>query len=424
MAQNYQSRFLETIGIEIESEIIDRQSITNATVLRFGKGETKLPFQISRDASTESVLDYITFTNNQKKYLQINTHNSLYKKYMRPSNTSTGGYELILNPMTLQQLQPVLYKMENALQDVGDSVTDRSAIHFHIGFAHNLRYMKKLLAVCLKLDPLFYRLGGFGRTFRGYSNLAAYARPLLNSAAVPLTGPVRETGGFAPPRVAEWDDDEEHHDEFEEEEEREMARRNTGYVQAINPLGALTAKTTDGFWSNFSVHPSITGMPKYHPSRYVGCNFYAILAHGTMEFRHFNQVIDAELIFTTAKFLRAVVDMSVELKKPELVWFNPMPPEKEIGMDDVAEIMWNLRRLFAEHDIVDSPTEGEIDYLTNVIESSHFVEIPQIPVLTHNREFYLPENLAIGLKKVANPLKPSHVDIHTIGFSSILPGDF
>lgn len=425
MAQNYSSRYLETVGLEIESEIIDRNTITSLAAAKFDRMGMKMPFQVSRDASTESIIDFVAFRSNQSRYFQINTHTKLYQKLLRPANHNTGGYELIFNPLTIAELKPAVYRLENILQELGDSVTDRSAIHFHIGFAHNLKLMKRILQVCLKVDPLLFRLGGFGRTFRGKSNMAAYARPLMNSVAVPLTGPIRLDGrrrDIEPPRF-NTDDDEERH---EDDEPFVSPRRNSGgFVQSINPLGALAAENTDAFWANFSVHPNILGIPKYHPSRYTGCNLYAILAHGTMEFRHFNQVIDGQMIYTTGKFLRALVDLSTELRKSELAWFSPTPPENEISMDDVAEIMWQLRRFFEEKEIVDSPTEDEMDYLTQVMDSSHFASLPETPVLTHVKDFSLPENLAIGLKKVDKPLRPAHVDIHNIRelYSSILPGD-
>lgn len=424
MSQNYASRFLETIGIEIESEILDRNSLVNLSVNKFDRLGIKMPYQVSRDASTESIIDYIAFRSNQRTYFQVNTHNKLYQKLLRPVNHSTGGYELIFNPLTLAELKPAIYRLENILQELGDSVTNRSAIHFHIGFAHNLRLMKKVLSVCLKIDPLLFRLGGFGRTFRGKSNLAAYARPLMNSCAVPLSGEIRLDGQRrnAVPVQPEFDDEDEENDSEDIEEEVFVPRRSsTEFVQVINPMGALAAETTDSFWANFGVFPSILGIPKYHPSRYTGCNLYAILAHGTMEFRHFNQVLDGQLIFTTAKFLRAIVELSTELRKSELAYFSPTAPENEISMDDVSEIMWQLGRYFAEKDVTDAPTEAEMDYLTRIMDNSHFESLPKIPVLTHIRDFSLPENLAIGLKRVENPLKPSHVDIHTIKVSSILP---
>jgi hypothetical protein len=242
-------------------------------------------------------------------------------------------------------------------------------------------------------------LGGMGRTYRGNKNLSAYARPLTNSAAVPLGSEIRIVDGERSSRNGE---------------------RERGYVCVINPQAALEAKTTADFWKNFGVYPSLLGINKYHPARYSGCNFYAILMHGTMEFRHFNQSFDSDLIYTIAKFLRATVEMSTLLKKNDIVEFNTENGSRPVSYDKAEETLWLVDKYCRIYEVDDIPTKEEYELLMDTIVKSTYEPIPETAVKSHNRDFTIPANLVGSLISVKNPLENCQTDIHTIQYSTIL----
>lgn len=417
-------QFLDTAGIELEGEGKSRGEITDLLVSRLGGVYGgNFPFTITRDASTESNVNNVRVQGGMREYLKIYTHNRLHQELISRENISQYGYEIVVNPLEMSELKKAVTLITNVLVGAGDFTTPRSAVHFHIGFAHNVRLMKKLLAVCLKIDPFLFRLGGMGRQFRGSTNLAAYARPLTNSVAVPVGRAVRtaeEIRAEQRPRFRISPDEMDSHNEDDREPVRESERVPTRFVQVINPMAALQAKSVNEFWANFGVFPAITGLNKYHPVRYTGCNFYAILMHGTMEFRHFNQSLDADLIFAIAKFLRATVEMSTMLKKQDLLDFGPEDGNQEITMESAQELLWLLDRYFHVHEVNDIPTAYEYKLLMETMEASSFIPLPETPVRTHNQEFTIPENLVGNLLPVKSPLKPANTDIHNIRYSTIL----
>lgn len=398
MPMNFNGEYLSTIGIEMESEILNRSRVTD-TLNGLGRYYGGVPpFSVTRDASSENMVELIRMENSLT-HIPIYTHNKLFQKFFSRNNPQSYGYELVINPTPITELKPLLARITNSLISMGDSTTPRSAVHFHVGFAHNVKLMRKLLQVCLKIDPLLYMMGGMGRTYRGNKNLSAYARPLTNSAAVPLGSEMRMIDG---------------------ERLRSNRENAVGFVRVINPQAALEAKTTADFWKNFGVYPSLLGINKYHPARYSGCNFYAILMHGTMEFRHFNQSFDYELIYTIAKFLRATVEMSTLLKKNDLVEFSTEDGSKPLSYGKAEEILWIIDKYCRMYEVDDLPSKEEYDLLMENITKSTYEPIPQNAVKTHNREFTIPANLVGNLLEVKSPLENCQTDIHNIQVSTIL----
>lgn len=418
MPLSLDAQYLDTIGMEFESLGLNKSMLSDYLATNLSKYYPKaLPFQITRDASVESMVELKRLAN-ARRVISLFTHSKFFQSYCSGDNRNAWGYELVTLPQSIEELAPLIYRLTNAMENQGDFSSERCAVHYHVGFAHNLRLMKKLLAVCLTIDPLLFRLGGMGGLHRGHSNLNAYARPLLNAPAVPVmnTGIDSNRDDDEP-----WDEDNNHEDD--EERLEPIGRRNssnTTYVQLINAQEALQATTTNQFWANFGVFPNTMGLSKYHPVRYVGCNFYAIPMHGTMEFRHFNQSFNPGLLVAIAKLLRATVEMSTLLTKSEVVEFTPRNPNVELSVDSAQEIMDLLYKFFIQKEIENIPTDSEVQLLMETIEKSSFKELPIIPVRTHNNEFRIPSNLVGKLAVVKNPLMPKQVDIHTIKYSTIL----
>lgn len=434
---NLSGQFLGTIGMEYESIFLDTRSV-NQLLLgrildRFGRADL---LSITRDASTESYAEY--FRTGGSKNLPIYKHTKSLKRFSQYNNVEDyqKGFELIINPIEVQKLEPLLFTIFEVLTNAGDYTSERASVHFHVGFGNNLRIMKNLLKICLHLDPVLYRLGGMGGIFRGHSNNAAYARPLLNSCVVPISNSLGRRRNRIPAverdsNVAlRWRNSSAEDTtsigntpstfssvEFSEQLISDMSQTDeVRFARIINPEKALFTNTVSDFWECFGVTPEINGLPKYHPSRYSGCNFYAIPAHGTFEFRHFNQSMDYRLLTAISKFLRCTVELSTVIGKSEIERFQPQECNSEISIEDSANSVEMLMSFFQEKELDDIPSANDIEMILGTIEESSFSKLSKIPVRTHIRDFSIPSEVVerAELEIVGKSSKPEQIDIHNI----------
>lgn len=417
MPQGFYGQFLGTIGAEFEGIGLPRESVASDVLGKLAGqiGDEFRNINLTRDASTEFNMDY----------LRVGTKNLKVSLHTRPTKRLKGfvgshvtmGYELFTNPLTIPQMERLVYPLLFNLQGAGDFISARAATHFHVGFANNLRLLKNMLRISLMLDPVLYRLGGMGGKFRGFSNLAAYARPLMNSAAVPISHR-RSFRNAVPPSANVSSDGFLSANSTEELEEHSSERIR--YASVINPIKALEAMTVEEFWLCFGVICS-QGAAKYHPARYSGTNFIAIPHHGTIEFRHFNQSHDPRLIMAIAKFLRGVVEMSTLLSKSEASKFEIVNPNHEISASDGADIMTRLLALCQEREVEDLPTDYDMEIILETLQQSSFEALPETPVKTHIRDFTLGIDVVeiAKLAKWEKVLEPKQVDIHNIDVQSI-----
>ena len=398
--------YLSTVGIELESLAFSRDKLFEILNSKMPVEMGRNMLSITHDASSEVKADYLRMGRNG---ISISQHTPVATKLNSyGTNTYISGYELITIPLEIPGMQELIYKATKVLELHGDFTSVRASTHFHTGFTNNLRVMKNMLRIALTLDPVMFRLGGMGGTFRGKSNLSAYARPLLNSVCVryPYDSP-------------EMESEEEEDEENVDFKPPEILHGN--FAQIINPLAALEAKTQDVFWSCFGVnYPG--GMDKYHPSRYTASNFYSILAHGTMEFRHCNQSLDGFLIMAIAKFLRATVELSTVLDRKELSWFEPINSSVEIPVGDAFEIVTKILSMAKDKELDFLPSKREEQIIFDTIAESRFEPLPRMPVLCHIKEFKLSKSVADKgkLKLFKNVFSPKQTDIHNITLSSIL----
>jgi hypothetical protein len=425
--------FLDTVGIELEGIGLSRGYVQDILLpdlyRRLPEGRL---VNLTRDASTELSVEGMS-TN--LGTLQISTHTKEARKLrsMGRGNNTIFGYELYTSPMTIPEMEKLMYPLVFSLVQAGDFVSDRASTHYHVGFANNLSMMKKALRVCLNLDPVLLRLGGMGRRFRGHSNLAAYARPLMKAAAV-MIGPGRsmtDTSQDIARRIARLGSDigrpipvRENTTLTDEELEAIVvgggARREKSagkYAEIINPIAALDATSLQQFWASFGVifKPG-GGTDKYHPARYTSINFYAIPQHGTLEFRHFNQSQNPQLIISVGKFVRASVEMAVNLNKAEVEYFHPVPSEEEISLSDATDIVYSIIRMCHDKEVENIPTDNEVALILETIGQSSFVALPATPVITHIRDKFVTEDIVqLGQLNIVKKVLPSkHIDIHNI----------
>lgn len=399
---NWEGLFLDSVGLEIESIFLNKDSIAEPVISAVQKVfGTKRVLNITRDASTEFVAEMLRVEGARSRvYISTHTDISNNVRGTGQGNTVTFGYELFTNPLTIPDMESLIFPLIYSLISIGDSTSRRAATHVHVGFAQNLRLMKRLLRLSLTLDPVLFRLAGMGGVFRGYSNLAAYARPLLNSVAVRLSS----------------DRDQELSLFGRNDNSSRIIRKNVEpkYVRIINPLKALEATNLEDFWASFGV--SRGNLTKYHPARYTATNLFSILAHGTIEYRHFNNSLDPHLILSIIKFLRSFVDLSTSISKEELNQFEIINPNVEISLSDGVEIITRFYNLFNKYDIEYVPNSYQMETLISTLGKSKFIPLPETPVLTHIRDFYMTPSLAErgGLISIPEVLDPEYVDIHNI----------
>lgn len=387
----FYGEFLDTVGMEYEGIGLSKKFMESQFLshLQNYYPEVSRKITITRDASTEFRASAINYGGNLI-WLSDHTREASNDYFSgRKVTSDVMGYEIITHPLTIPDLERLMYPLITSVVQFGDFISDRAAIHFHVGFCNNLRFLKNILAVGLYIDPVLFRLGGMGRTFRGKINNSAYARPLLNSVAAYT--PTTKDGNF---------------------------------VRAINPKAALEAKTMEEFWSCFGVKYGLGGVGKYHPSRYCGLNFYSIPQHGTIEWRHTNQTHDVYMLMAIGKFLRGITELSVYMNPREVARLDIVPSNDEISASDGLQILTHLYTLCREKDLQNLPSEEEFADICSLFEKSHFQKIDETPVLTHLTS----ENSNVISREIAERGKleyfkkvipPNHVDIHTIGYISL-----
>ena len=392
MAGSFAGELYSTIGVEFEGIGLEKESFIPRELLRYlqlNYGDVGKWLNVTHDASTEF---YASTVRTPLGGILVSKHTpemeDMFSQYIVQSQVM--GYELVTHPLTIARLESLMYPMVTSLQNLGDFISDRAALHFHVGCGNNLRILKALLRISLMVDPVLFRLGGMGRTFRGHMNHAAYARPLLHSIAVNVS----------------------------------TSNSANRYAKIINPLAALEANSMEEFWGAFGVKYRYGGgSQKYHPSRYCGINFYSIPQHGTLEFRHFNQTHNVPLIMSIAKFVRGLVELGSMITKGEMHKFEIVPSDVEISMSDASMIVEKLIGLCHDKEVEDLPSDYELELMMKVLSESHFEKLPEMPVLTHIHDDTATlsmEAVNLGrLETFAKVLPSQYVDIHTISYRSI-----
>jgi hypothetical protein len=155
--------------------------------------------------------------------------------------------------------------------------------------------------------------------------------------------------------------------------------------------------------------------------RYSGINFFAMPAHGTVEFRHANYTRNPALIVAMAKFLRASTEVAALMTKSEVFKFDVINPNEEVSTSDGIQVLSMILEMAREKEVDDLPDDAEMGLLFDTLETSSFLPLPETPVKTHIRDYAISPSLAtLGkLVTVKKPLEPNQVDIHTINTYSI-----
>jgi hypothetical protein len=378
---NVNGQVLDTIGIELESIALSRD--TAGRILGKLPGGLGSNFKVTRDGSSEMNVYNISM-NNRNVMINAHTRESeqlLDGKY--PQNTV--GYELISIPMDIDTTEKALHALLPSLECNGDFISERCATHIHVGAMKNLRFLKNALKLGLWFDEVFYSLANMGQDkFRGYSNNAIYARPLVN-------GP-----------YFKYDRD---------------------YYQVVNWKKALESDDLYEFFCAYGTNINGGELHKYHPGRYFSVNLYSIPRIGTIEFRHFNQSFNPGLVSSIAKLCQLFTEIAIKSGEKEL---------KNLDVGDVFTLESPSHYLEKLYKLIDMGNRLDCDYnlgkedipqLERIIYKYKGIGIKDVPVLTHCRDFTVPaECIRDGELQHAKtkPIPAGQVDIHNIKYQSII----
>jgi hypothetical protein len=379
---NTSGQVLDTVGIELESLGLTRDRVARILGnLINGLGNN---FSVHRDGSSEMNAYHVAL-GNEKNAVFVNSHTEAAKDlFGRNGNLVTTGYELISSPLDISTAEETLYALLPTLEYSGDFISERCATHIHVGAMKNLGFCKNALKLGLWFDEVFYSLAHMdGDKFRGYSNNAIYARPIVN-------GPY-----------------------FQYER---------GYYQVLNWERALEADDLYEFFAAYGVNIE-SELPKYHPGRYFSINLYSIPRIGTLEFRHFNQTFNPVLVSAIAKLTQLFVEVAMKVRFKDLKNFEPADVFQLRSPSHYITKLNHLLDLGKELDCEYFLEDYEFIELQRVIYSYNGIGVENVEVYTHCTDFNIGRNLINdgGLKKSRNkPIKDGHVDIHNIKWQSII----
>lgn len=383
--EGQRGQILDTIGIEFESLGLTQKDVKQ--ILGNLPAPINGTFRVHRDGSSEMHTYTAIFSGLRRpREIKINSHtNAAEVLFGNAGARETSGYELISIPMDKDVMDISVRHILPRLEASGDFLSNRCATHIHIGMGKSLFMLRNLLALGLWVDELLFSISGMGDSFRGRSNNAIYARPLIN-------GPYFRSGGR--------------------------------FYQTLNWKKALDARNLSQFFSCYGIR--LTGeLPKYHPARYFSTNLYSVLLHETIEFRHFNQTFNAPLVIATASLCQMIAEIGIKGKFEVLRKLEPgnpfiaQPPSYYI---DKLDKLMKLGEFFGcEY----SPDRQQLKLLSEVISNYEGIGIEDIEVLTHIKDVNISEETIEDgqlQKSKSVPIPDGHIDIHNIDKASIIRG--
>lgn len=377
-----EGQVLDTIGIETESLGLTQKEVS--LILASLIEELGTNYKVHRDAS--ALIRTYSIPMDRRFTVKVNAHTQQAEELFANSLRSEEcGYELVSVPMHRTVLEMSLYALLPKLESAGDFLSDRCATHIHVGFAKNLRMMQNALILGLWFDEVFYAISGMGRKFRGRSNNAIYARPLIN-------GP--------------------------------YFRYRGSYYQSLNYERALNSDNIREFFAAYGLD-CFEGTPKYHPARYFSINIYSVLLHGTLEFRHFNQTFNPALASAVAKLCQVFTELAISSSQKSLQSLEPGDvftlKKPSYYMDKLHTLLQMARNGNCEYDL----DSTDINELEKIISGYTGIGISNDAVITHldGKDIDVTsEIISVGkLRKSTSIPKPAgHTDIHNIKYSSLL----
>jgi len=362
-------QLISTIGLEYEVENTTQRELSNVL--------SSSIFRQTHDASIES--DAVV-----RRGMAVSAPSNLLS---RSGNGVTLGTEVITIPFDTESddLLPHLKDLTRVLMELGEPEKSlRAGIHIHVNMSYNLRILKSIIRLGCYLEDVFFYIGTQGYVFRGMKvNDNAYCRPITKWGPQVIT-----TGSRC--------------------------------YQVFTVEDLLKAETTQDFWYRYgslevgNENSGPGGWNRYSPQRYTWLNLYALLLHGTLEFRVFNKTLSPYRINAEIKFCQKFCEFAIEMGFSEL---------KEKGLIGINSIYDNRNRGEILETFERFATMVELDkesfhILRNTINSAPTVTFPPQYIWTHlergrswwgNSSRYRPTQISSEEVKV-----PNIIDIHAL----------
>jgi hypothetical protein len=366
-------KVLDWLGIELETSILSREELSKLLQIGIGKNLKEFVQDIHRDASTESPMyefsglrllrspnegDVISFMGD-----------TLY------GHSSVVGGEIVSQPLTEEEKNVFLHRIIPLISNNGVSADPRSALHFHVGFPYYHENMVKALMVARVVDPVLFRIAGMGGFYRGEINSSIFARPV-----------------GSPPAVKDMD--------------------NRWWK--MNPLRAVSSTNLADFWKMYAGISDLERPDRSFPIRYSSVNLFSVLAHGTLEYRHFNSTNIPVFASNVGGLCMLITKLIDRLSIPEI---NNLPVLPYIfnGFQDkvLFDLLENLIKMARSKGI---NTCVSLDVIKNIFKVTPHPVIQMGDYKTHSKyKFNSMTPQKCGWTE-CSPLESGHIDIHTFGF--------
>lgn len=366
---------IETVGLEFESCFTHENNPPLNDITSYVRN--------SHDASIQT--DVFT-VGTRACYLMI-SDNKIYKIF--GGKRTVLGNELITIPLyEKDKIAKVVNILSRNLFNTGETTRGfRESLHIHICYSYNLEILKRILEASLLLENFLFNIGGNGYTFRGLKNNSIYCRPFSN---------------YGPPVVL----------------------NNNEYVQILELNNLFKSKTIDEFWSNYG-GLAIGNTNRYHPARYFYINLYALLIHGTLEFRVFNKTLDADRITALIELCQAICTIILDENK-FISLKNYVEPKNIFVNTNYKQNINVLERLGSLYKFKNK----NMDTLADILKYTPEFKLDSNYVLTHVRNFLETNHAVLPSKIKKTPIDKSLIketvieDIHTLRQANGVPAPF
>lgn len=366
----------ETIGAEIEGGSLNRDVVTKMVGDLLSRGVISI---VTRDASVESTVCPISPKVNLflgSKFLRESSVSDL------TANQSVIGYEIVTAPLRRTEIQDSITVILNRLTKAGEIFSPRASIHVHIGFPYGTMFLKNIVRMGLKVEPLLYKIAGMGNIYRGQINKSAYARPFAS-----------------PPAIRD--------------------ARNNKYL-VLSPERALEAAGDDEFWRYFAWNLGQTD--RYVPLRYFGINVYSVAMRGTLEFRHFNFTPSHSKINSTIELCQMIADLMIRLPERAIDSMHTVSLFESNSSDSYFRLLETLISLSHDYDSPFKLSSMAEKNLYKLVETTPQPVFTKEVVRTHLGKYAVDGSDWPELSYASSTVDPGIIDVHnfTSGDRSII----
>jgi len=220
----------------------------------------------------------------------------------------------------------------------------RSGIHIHIGVPEfDLADLKRIVKWGMFTESLFFQIACNGYTFRGYTNDAAFCRPITRCG---------------PPAVPYGD----------------------GYILCFDTDNLLKAESTKRFWQAFG-DTQLGNLTKYVPQRYVWLNWYSLLVRKTLEFRPFNKTLNPYRLMAEIELCARFTAAALTQEPPHEV--NSLFDVKYKSPSELVDLLYKVASLI-------DLSDGSRDVLATIVGKSPIFSLEEVPMMTHLRDYPRP----------------------------------